>query len=175
MHRARGRVLDLRGGHVAGPHAGILGHLDEVFVRLAVDVHGQCTVVGLGTRGPAGGGRGRVSHILALAVRAHREGGVGAGRGQLIQALEAAVRALEVVAGRGDFLVAHAVAEDENDVAGLGVGVALASLAKLGAVAGLRRAHVALGVDRDARLFAVEVLLRRGVGGSGRQIGHSQR
>ena len=174
VHRARGRILDLGGGDVTGAHTGVLRHLQQVLVRLAGDVNGQRAVVGLRTGGPARCGRGGVGDVLTLAVLAHGEGRVSTCRSQLVEALEAAVSALEVITSSSDLLVAHAVAQDEDDVACLGVGVALAALAKLGAVTRLRGDDVAVGIDGNAGVLAVEGLLRRLCEG-GRQVRNSQR
>ena len=133
----RGGVLDFGGGHVAGGLAGGLGQLGQVHLRGAVDIHVQRVVVGLGTGGPCGtggrgvGDRGHRRIVLILNARAERERGVLAGAnggvavsGRLsdtVEAIERAVRAMQVVAGDGDFGIAHAIADEQDDVLGLGV------------------------------------------------------
>ena len=133
----RGGVLDFGGGHIAGGLAGGLGQLGQVHLRGAVDIHVQRVVVGLGTGGPCGAGGRGVGHrgdgrlALVLDAVAERERGVLAGAnggvavsGRLsdtVEAIERAVRAMQVVAGDGDFGIAHAIADEQDDVLGLGV------------------------------------------------------
>ena len=114
-----GRVLDLGGGDVPRLEAALLGQLEERHLLLALDVDGDRAAVGLGARRPAAAAGRGVGHVVGLAgLPVQREGRVLPGEGQAVDAGEAAVRAELVVAGGGDLGVAHAVADEEDDVLG---------------------------------------------------------
>ena len=146
FQHGRGSILDFGGGHIAGGFAGRLGQLEEVQLRIAVNINVNGVVVGLGAGGPCGTGCGGIGYggklarigvgdqlavaILAdsavLAAVADREGRVLAGarlhvvkRARLadrVKSVEVAVGALQIVTGDGDFRIAHAVAEEQDDV-----------------------------------------------------------
>ena len=146
FQHGRGSILDFGGGHIAGGFAGRLGQLEEVQLRIAVNINVNGVVVGLGAGGPGGTGGGGIGYggklarvgvsyqfavvILAdsavLAAVADREGGVLAStslhvtkRARLadrVKSVEVAVGALQIVTGDGDFRIAHAVAEEQDDV-----------------------------------------------------------
>ena len=146
FQHGRGSILDFGGGHIAGGFAGRLGQLEEVQLRIAVNINVNGVVVGLGAGGPCGTGCGGIGYggklarigvgdqfavvILAdsavLAAVADREGGVltstslhvtkRARLADRVKSVEVAVGALQVVAGDGDFRIAHAVAEEQDDV-----------------------------------------------------------
>ncbi len=115
----RRRVLELGGGHVAGPVSGLLRQLQDRRHGLAVRKHRDRAVVGLAAGRPAGAGRGRVGHVFGQGrVRLlHGVGGVRAGQRQRVHG-QPAVRPDLVVAGDGDLAVAHAVTDQQDDVAG---------------------------------------------------------
>ena len=150
-HGRRG-VLNFRGGHVAGGEAFGLGQFDQVELRVAVDVHIDGVVVGLGAGGPArtgcrgvghrGDGAGGLAageaavgvlrHQAVAAVGAQRERGVLAGAGlhgvqvrlaDLVKTVERSVDAMQIVAGDRDLGVAHAVSDEKNDVLRRGVAI----------------------------------------------------
>ena len=146
FQHGRGSILDFGGGHIAGGFAGRLGQLEEVQLRIAVNINVNGVVVGLGAGGPCGTGCGGIGYggklarigvgdqlavaILAdsavLAAVADREGGVLAStslhvtkRARLadrVKSVEVAVGALQIVTGDGDFRIAHAVADEQDDV-----------------------------------------------------------
>ena len=146
FQHGRGGILDFGGGHIAGGFAGRLGQLEEVQLRIAVNINVNGVVVGLGAGGPCGTGCGGIGYggklarigvgdqlavaILAdgavLAAVADGEGRVLTGAGlhvaeraglaDRVETVEVAVGALQVVAGDGDFRIAHAVAEEQDDV-----------------------------------------------------------
>src|SRR5262249_8336205 len=105
---------------VAGAIAHLLGELEDRFQRLVGSRRGRdAPVAGFLSGGPcrAAGGRGgdvvRPGRIVFLG------GGSGepAGEGQRVHG-QGGRRARAIVARRGDFAVAHAVAEKEDDVLG---------------------------------------------------------
>ena len=148
FQHGRGSILDFGGGHIAGGFAGRLGQLEEVQLRIAVNINVNGVVVGLGAGGPCGTGCGGIGYggklawigvgdqlavaILAdsavLAAVADREGGVLAStslhvtkRARLadrVKSVEVAVGALQIVTGDGDFRIAHAVADEQHHILG---------------------------------------------------------
>ena len=148
FQHGRGSILDFGGGHIAGGFAGRLGQLEEVQLRIAVNINVNGVVVGLGAGGPCGTGCGGIGYggklarigvgdqlavaILAdsavLAAVADREGRVLAGarlhvvkRARLadrVKSVEVAVGALQIVTGDGDFRIAHAVADEQHHILG---------------------------------------------------------
>ncbi len=112
-----GGVLQLGGGDVAGGLAVELGQLQQVAVRLFVDIHADRAVVRLDPGGPGGGGGGGIGHVVRqAAVLVQGVVGVLAGQRQRIDTLEVAARAARVVARHGDLGVAHAVADQQDHV-----------------------------------------------------------
>ena len=165
-----GRVLDLGGRDVARLHALLLRLFQERLVRLALDVHGDCTVVRLRARGPGGARRGGIRDVVRLAVLIQGVVRVLAGHREGVDALEETAGALGVVAGDGDLGITHAVADKEDDVLRAGLGnrvpheLRLVAGEAAGATVG---GEVALGFAvRDVR---VEV---HGLGGVG--SGHAR-
>ena len=174
FEHSRGGVLNFGGGHVTGGHALGLGQLDQVELRVAVHVNVHGVIVGLGTGCPCGAGCGGIGHfgelaririgvevalvILAdravAAVAAQREGGVLAGAGvgiaehcrltDCVEAFEVTVCTLQVIACDGDFRIAHAVTDEQDDV--LGVAVANGCNALCAAVLGQFRNGLAVQI-----------------------------
>lgn len=104
--------------------------------------------------------------------------GVCAGRGHIVNAFEAPARPFEVIPGGGDLLLAYAVADDEDDVLGLGIRTPLAPLAELGAIARLGGPYGTIGVVGHAQLGRVALRKRRALflgraeGGRPEEAGH---
>ena len=148
FEHGRGGVLDFGGGHIAGSLACRLGEFEQIELRIAINVDIDRVVVSLSAGCPCGAGCGGIGHcgelarvrvgvetalvILAdrtvAAVAAQREGGVLAGAGigvaelcrlaDCVKAFEVAVCTLQVIAGDGDFGIAHAVTDEQDDVLG---------------------------------------------------------
>ena len=151
FEHGRGGVLDFGGGHIAGGLACRLGEFEQIELRIAINVYIDRVVVSLSAGCPCGAGCGGIGHcgelarvrvgveaalvILAdrtvAAVAAQREGGVltGAGIGvaelcrlaDCVKAFKVTVCTLQVIAGDGNFGIAHAVANEQDDVLGVAI------------------------------------------------------
>ena len=84
--------------------------------------------------------------------------------GQLVDSFETAGSADEVVTSSGDFLLAHAVADDENNVFCVSVSASLTLHTVLRAIARLQSNNVAIGVECSALFWFVGLMRRGGVG-----------
>lgn len=119
MRHQRGRrgILQFCGRDVAGGFTGCFRQFKQRDLICAVDIDANRAVIGFRAGGPGGGRRGRIRYVVWL-VRflVQRVMGVLAGERQRINTGKEAAGPHRLIACRGDFGIAHAIANQQDDI-----------------------------------------------------------